>query len=135
DPGGYPHCLSRAPAPARRGFVRNLWGGIARPAGETDPPPGDRLKLLRGEPSMEEHKDGAPQPRLDTTFPTKLSTRVITYAWGENYIEDLLSLTIPALLAPGNLPHLASQLSCEVVILTEERLFDHVTRNPAIQRL
>jgi hypothetical protein len=84
---------------------------------------------------MEEHKYGAPQPRLDTTFPTKLSTRVITYAWGENYIEDLLSLTIPALLAPGNLPHLASQLSCEVVILTEERLFDHVTRNPAIQRL
>src|SRR5262245_8409582 len=91
--------------------------------------------LSRGKPSMEEHKHGAPQPTLEATAPTQLPTRVITYAWGDSYIEDLLSLTIPALLAPGNLPYLASQLSCEVVILTEERLFDRVTRNPAIQRL
>jgi hypothetical protein len=91
--------------------------------------------LSRGQPSMEEQKHGAPQPTLEATNPTKLPTRVITYAWGDSYIEDLLSLTIPALLAPGNLPYLASQLSCEVVILTEERLFDRVTRNPAIQRL
>jgi hypothetical protein len=84
---------------------------------------------------MEEHKHEAPQPKLETTYPTKLPTRVITYAWGDSYIEDLLSVTIPALLSPGNLPYLASQLSCEVVILTEERLFDRVTRNPAIQRL
>jgi len=91
--------------------------------------------LLRGQPSMEGHKQGTPQPRLETTSATKLPTRVITYAWGDSYIEDLLSVTIPALLAPGNLPYLASQLFCEVVILTEERLFDRVTRNPAIQRL
>jgi hypothetical protein len=91
--------------------------------------------LSRGQPSTEEHKHGAPQPTLEATQPTKLPTRVITYAWGDSYIEDLLSVTIPALLAPGNLPYLASQLSCEVVILTEERLFDRVTQNPAIQRL
>jgi hypothetical protein len=60
---------------------------------------------------------------------------VITYAWGHSYIEDLLSLTIPALLAPGNLPYLASRLSCEVVLLTEERLFPRVINHPAIERL
>jgi len=91
--------------------------------------------LSRGQPSMEEQKHGAPQPTLEATSPTKLPTRVITYAWGDSYVEDLLSLTIPALLAPGNLPYLASELSCEVVILTEERWFDRVARNPAIQRL
>jgi hypothetical protein len=91
--------------------------------------------LSRGQPSLEEQKHGAPQPTLEATDPTKLPTRVITYAWGDSYIEDLLSVTIPALLAPGNLPYLASQVPCEVVILTEERLFDRVTQNPAIQRL
>src|SRR5712692_10009738 len=84
---------------------------------------------------MEEHKQGTPQASLETTSPVKLPTRVITYAWGDSYIEDLLSLTIPALFAPGNLPYLASQVSCEVIILTEERFFARVSRNPAIQRL
>jgi hypothetical protein len=58
-----------------------------------------------------------------------LPIRVITYAWGDSYIDELLSLTIPALLAPGNLPSLVSQVSCEVVILTEERLFPRVSSN------
>jgi hypothetical protein len=65
----------------------------------------------------------------------KLPTRVITYAWGDSYIDELLSLTIPALLAPGNLPSLASQVSCEVIILTEERLFARVSSNPTIRQL
>src|SRR6266851_4776269 len=84
---------------------------------------------------MEEHKQATPQASLESTSPTRLPTRVITYAWGDSYIEDLLSLTIPALLAPGNLPYLASQVSGEVVILTEQRFFPRVSRNPAIQRL
>jgi hypothetical protein len=84
---------------------------------------------------MEEHKQATPQARLERTSPTRLPTRVITYAWGDRYVEDLLSLAVPALLAPGNLPYLASQVCCEVVILTEERLFPRVSRNPAIQRL
>jgi hypothetical protein len=65
----------------------------------------------------------------------KLPTRVITYAWGDSYIDELLSVTIPALLAPNNLPSLASQVSCEVIILTEERLFARVNDNPAIRQL
>ena len=84
---------------------------------------------------MQEHLQGTPRINFEAASPTKLPTRVITYAWGDSYIDDLLSLTIPALLAPGNLPYLAAQVSCEVVILTEERLFARVSRDPAVQRL
>src|SRR6266481_2288889 len=34
----------------------------------------------------------------------KRPTRIITYAWGARYVDTLLTLTLPALLAPGNLP-------------------------------
>lgn len=67
--------------------------------------------------------------------PLKLPTRVITYAWGASYVEELLAFTIPALLAPGNLPYVASQVSCEVIILTEERLFERVSSDPAVMRV
>src|SRR5262245_15224443 len=66
---------------------------------------------------------------------TRLPTRVITYAWGETYVEELLAFTIPALLAPGNLPHVASQTACEVIILTEERCFESVSTNAAVARV
>lgn len=65
----------------------------------------------------------------------KLPTRIITYAWGATYVEELLTLTIPALLAPGNLPYVASQVSCEVIILTEEHLFEKVSSDPAVMRV
>jgi hypothetical protein len=51
----------------------------------------------------------------------KCPTRVITYAWGEKYVDALLTLTLPALLAPGNLPYVASEVPCELVILTQRR--------------
>jgi hypothetical protein len=91
--------------------------------------------LLRNPPNMDEHKQATAQPSFETAPSIKLPTRVITYAWGDAYVEDLLSLTIPALLAAGNLPYLASQVSCEVVMLTEERLFARVSAHPAIERI
>jgi hypothetical protein len=61
--------------------------------------------------------------------------RVITMAWGDRYIDDLVEITIPALLAPGNLPAFAEQFDCEFVIVTETRLFDRLTRSAAIAAL
>ena len=84
---------------------------------------------------MDEHKQATTQPSFESPSSIKLPARVITYAWGDAYVEDLLSLTIPALLAPGNLPYLASQVPCEVVMLTEERLFARVSDHPAIERI
>src|SRR5262249_23435267 len=65
----------------------------------------------------------------------KRPTRIITYAWGENYVDTLLTLTLPALLAPGNLPYVASQVPCELVILSQRRFFSKFNRHPAIPRV
>jgi hypothetical protein len=64
-----------------------------------------------------------------------LPTRIISYAWGDSYVDELLSLAIPALLAPGNLPAVASQVKCELVLLSEERLFGKIGAHPAIKRV
>src|SRR5262245_16410200 len=65
----------------------------------------------------------------------KCPTRVITFAWGEKYVDTVLTLTLPALLAPGNLPYVASEVPCELVILTERRFFSKFNRHPAIARV
>jgi hypothetical protein len=62
-------------------------------------------------------------------------TRLIAYAWGEKYLEELLSLTLPAVLAPNNLPYVASTVPCEVVLLIEERWRWHVTHHPTVERI
>src|SRR5262250_2616834 len=69
---------------------------------------------------------------LEGKFPFGRPTRIITYAWGEKYVGELLSMTLPALLAPGNLPYVASVLPCEVVILTQEAFFSRVLADPAV---
>jgi hypothetical protein len=84
---------------------------------------------------MYHSKQTAAEVRSEVPALIKLPTRVISYAWGESYVDQLLSLTVPALLAPGNLPYLASQVSCEVFLLTEERFFERLLEHPAIVRL
>jgi hypothetical protein len=73
--------------------------------------------------------------RQHTRSSVSAPARVISYAWGEKYLEQLLTLALPAMLAPGNLPHLASTLSCEVVLLIEEREWLRVNNHPSVQRI
>ena len=74
--------------------------------------------------------------RAEGTIPSSVRrARVIAYAWGERYLDDLLSITLPATLAPGNLPHVASIVPCEVVLLTEEKFKSRVDRHPTAQRI
>ena len=69
------------------------------------------------------------------TTTSTLPTRVVTYAWGEHYVDILLSLTIPALPAPGNLPYVAATTtSCELVVLTEERFFAELRTCQSVAR-
>ena len=56
--------------------------------------------------------------------PPARRARLIVPAWGERYARRLTDLTLPAALAPGNVPHLAGNVTLEVVVLTERRLFD-----------
>jgi hypothetical protein len=66
---------------------------------------------------------------------TRLPTRIITCAWGEKYLNELLSIVVPSLLASGNLPFVASQVPTELVILTEEKYFTRVSGDPRIARI
>src|SRR5262245_15055417 len=72
-------------------------------------------------------------PLAGTTM--KCPTRIVTYAWGAKYVDTLLSLTLPALLAPGNLPYVASEAPCELIILTQWRFFFKINRHPAVVRI
>ena len=71
----------------------------------------------------------------DVSASTKRATRVITYAWGEKYVDTLLTLTLPALLAPGNLPYVAGNVPCELIILTERRFFSKFRRHSTMARI
>jgi hypothetical protein len=61
--------------------------------------------------------------------------RLVTFAWGRDYVDDLLEFALPAALAPGNLPALADQFDCSAVIITEEALFGHVRAHPSVEKL
>jgi hypothetical protein len=61
--------------------------------------------------------------------------RAVSVAWGEKYIDDLLELCLPALLAPGNLPALTGDFAVEVALVTESRFFDKVRRHPSFAAL
>jgi hypothetical protein len=68
-------------------------------------------------------------------LPCILPTRIITCAWGEKYVGELLSMTLPALLAPGNLPYVASMVPCELVILTEQGFFSRVLSDITVRKI
>ena len=71
----------------------------------------------------------------DRDLKQREKARVITMVWGDRYIEDLLSLTLPALLAPGNLPAFTAEFESEFVIVTESRFFDRLVCEPVITHL
>jgi hypothetical protein len=56
----------------------------------------------------------------------KAPARLIIPLWGEVYAQKLVSITLPALLAPGNLPALCDAFDVELVLVTESRLFARI---------
>jgi hypothetical protein len=68
-------------------------------------------------------------------FVSPLTTRIIGFAWGDGYVDELLDLALPALLAPGNLPAVAAQVPCELVLVSEERLFAKIADHPAVREV
>lgn len=62
------------------------------------------------------------------------AARLIIPVWGDAYAGKLVSVTLPAVLAPGNLPALAALFDVELVIVTEARLFDAIGRSSAFQQ-
>jgi hypothetical protein len=70
-----------------------------------------------------------------TPMTVKCPTRIITYGWGERYVDVLLAFTLPALLAAGNLSYVASEVPCELIIVTQRRFFSRFNRHPTIARI
>jgi len=66
---------------------------------------------------------------------TKPRARLIIPVWGEKYVERLDIACLPAVLAPGNMPHLAEHFDCELAIVTQAALFDKVRALPSVQAL
>src|SRR4026208_1340484 len=58
--------------------------------------------------------------------PPMQKARIIIPVWGAKYVARLGTACLPALLAPGNLPYLATHFDCELVVVTEASLFDSV---------
>src|SRR6185295_7069663 len=69
------------------------------------------------------------------SFPMMPAARLIIPLWGMVYAEKLISMTLPALLAPGNLPALCESFDVEVVIVTENKLLDFIGESRSFKRL
>ena len=63
----------------------------------------------------------------------KPKARLVIPVWGARYIERLNAACLPAVLAPGNLPHLAEHFDCELAIVTQAALFDQVRALSSVQ--
>jgi len=74
-----------------------------------------------------------PNRESATETPVRLKARIIIPVWGAKYVARLDTACLPALLAPGNLPHLAERFECELVVVTEASLFANVRALPSIR--
>jgi hypothetical protein len=63
------------------------------------------------------------------------NARLIIPLWGKAYADKLTSMTLPALLAPGNLPALCAMFNVEVVIVAETKLFGVIRASRSFQRV
>jgi hypothetical protein len=63
----------------------------------------------------------------------KDAARLIIPVWGDVYVSKVMSITLPAVLAPGNLPALCEAFEVELVIVTEERLFESIRTSRSFQ--
>lgn len=64
----------------------------------------------------------------------RLKIRLILPFWGSAYVRKVMNLTLPALLAPGNIPALVEHVDFEIAIVTEEALFDDIRATASCKR-
>lgn len=61
--------------------------------------------------------------------------KLLLPVWGQRYIKQFLNISLPTLLAPGNLPALAAALPCEFVFLTSSEDAEILREHPACRYL
>lgn len=77
--------------------------------------------------------DVASVPTASQGSAARLKARIIIPVWGAKYIAKLDAACLPALLAPGNLPHLAKHFDCELVVVTQAESFELVRTLPGVR--
>lgn len=65
----------------------------------------------------------------------KCQSRILLGVWGESFINAFLELSLPTLLAPGNIPALANEFAVTFVFLTRLSDREVFEASPAFQRL
>jgi hypothetical protein len=76
----------------------------------------------------------SPQTREKHRGPPK-AIHLLLPIWGEHFIEQFLQLSLPTLLAPGNLPSIANSLPCRFIFLTDSEGANVLGDHPAIHYL
>ncbi|HTI84971.1 MAG TPA: hypothetical protein VL966_00035 [Alphaproteobacteria bacterium] len=83
---------------------------------------------------MSTFQDSSPSAESPSR-PSRPRVVLTLLAWGEQYADRLLALTLPAVLAPGNFPALAEAFECEVAIATQRNLIAHFDESERIRQL
>src|SRR5262245_47162986 len=63
------------------------------------------------------------------------AVKIILPVWGYKYVRQFLEISLPTLLAPGNVPALAGAMDCEFIVLTSEDDRDYLREHGAFKRL
>ena len=61
--------------------------------------------------------------------------RLVLCAWGYSYVRQFLEYSLPTMLAPGNVPAVATALPTEFVILTSADDESFISEHPTFKRL
>jgi 2-polyprenyl-3-methyl-5-hydroxy-6-metoxy-1,4-benzoquinol methylase len=77
----------------------------------------------------------APSPGMAPPRSPPKSVQCVLPVWGYAFVRQFLELGLPTLLAPGNVPALASALPTRFIILTKLDDEDFIRHHPAFRRL
>jgi len=75
-----------------------------------------------------------PAGRHDLRSPPK-AAKLLLCVWGYHYVRQFLECGLPTLLAPGNIPAVAADLSTEFVILTSSDDASFIMEHPTFKQL
>src|SRR3977135_2999451 len=67
--------------------------------------------------------------------PPARAVRLLLPVWGYRYVKQFLEFALPTMLAPGNVPALASMLPCTFVLLTSADDADTIAEHPGYHLL
>src|SRR5262245_33591135 len=67
--------------------------------------------------------------------PAPKAVQCVLPVWGHRFVRQFLELSLPTLLAPGNVPTLAAKLPTQFIILTRFDDEDYIRHHPMFRRL